>query len=192
MAAEDDSERILAQLAAHREAIGVPRAEAQVPTLPGLYAIYLDRADVLRSLFGNELKRRKSSLLYVGMASKSLHKRLVMQDLRHKKGPSTFFRGIGAILGYRPPCGSLRGNANQNNYRFSRKDTGVIIRWIDTHIRLRWCAIDSAGLVELEAALIQRMLPLINDTHNPLAMVELCDLRAKCRKIAQGKGKKDR
>ena len=90
-------------------------APARVPARPGYYAIYGDDAGHLPSPYCDLLIGRGTDLLYIGIATVTLHGRLVEQDLRHER-PSTFFRGIGPILGYRPHQGSLVGKANQNNY----------------------------------------------------------------------------
>ena len=117
------------------------------------------------------------------IASRSLQKRLVQQDLRHRN-PSTFFRGIGAVLEYRPQAGSLRGMANQKNYKFSRSDTGEIVRWIDDHLRVWWCECEPASLADIERSLIRQLTPLMNTTHNPAKSEVLAALRKECREIA--------
>ena len=174
----------LAELTAERKLVKVDHAEQFAPATPGLYSIYVDRADVLPSPFSGELKRRGICLLYVGIASLSLQERLVQQDLRHCN-PATFFRGIGAILGYRPPAGSLRGMANQNNYKFSRPDTGEIIHWIDDHLRVRWCECEPSLFDKIEQRLIEHLTPLMNTTHNPARFEALAALRKVCREIAR-------
>ncbi len=40
------------------------------------------------------------------------------------RGHGTFFRSLGAVLGYLPPKGSLKGKSNQNNYTFQKKIKG--------------------------------------------------------------------
>src|SRR5689334_19554692 len=93
-------------------AIPVPRAEKVVDDRPGLYAIFVDHPSSLPEPFASQLTTRNSRLLYVGRARDSLLVRLISQELRHKRA-ATFFRGMGAILGFRPQAGSLRGKANQ-------------------------------------------------------------------------------
>jgi len=65
-------------------------ARRNAPRRPGLYPIYVDRAGAMPLPFSSALKHRKTRLLYVGTASKSLYDRLVRQDLR-QRGASTFF-----------------------------------------------------------------------------------------------------
>ena len=177
-------EDALAELTAKEKLIEVEDAEQYAPPCPGLYSIYVDRTEVLPSPFSDELKRRGTCLLYMGIASRSLQKRLVQQDLRHRN-PSTFVRGIGAILGYRPAVGSLRGMANQNNYKFSRSDTVKVIHWIDNHLRVRWCMCDPESLDKIKPRLIRRLTPLMNTTHNPARSEALAALRKECREIAR-------
>jgi hypothetical protein len=77
-----------------------------VPVKAGYYAIFIDNAAALPSPFRELLVQRATRLIYIGIANRSPHERLVEQDLRHRE-PSTFFRGMGAILGYRSVAGSL-------------------------------------------------------------------------------------
>lgn len=157
-------------------------AEIVVPGAPGIYAIFVDDADLLPLPFGDLLRNRASRLLYLGIASSSLKQRLVDQDLRHKQ-PSTFFRGLGAVLGFVPPRGSLLGRRNQKNYRFSRADTASIIGWINTHLSIGWLVTDSS-LATTEAEAIRAYRPLFNTTHNPERSPELAALRRLCRSAA--------
>lgn len=77
----------------------------------GYYSIWITNTKKLPTVFHNELVRRKTNLLYIGIASGSLLKRLYLQELQHRN-PATFFRSIGAVLGYRPEPGSLAGKKN--------------------------------------------------------------------------------
>jgi len=120
---------------------------------------------------------------YIGVARGSLHQRLVEQDLFHKKGVSTFFRGIGAIPGFRPPVGFLVGKRNQNNYRFSRTDTKEIISWIQQHFWVGWTQEDPALETE-ESELSGKDCPIINTDHNPNPVPKLDTLRSECRRRA--------
>lgn len=161
----------------------IEEAEVEVPRKPGLYSIYIDSADALPLPFDAELRERGSQLLYIGIASKNLHRRLILQDLRHKS-PSTFFRGIGAILGYRPPDGSLRDRVNKNNFKFSPGDTAAIIRWVDDHLLVHWVECERASLREIERDLIRQLTPLMNRVHNPIKSAALARLRKQCWEIA--------
>lgn len=163
-------------------ALPVPKAADLVDDKPGLYAILVDDPKSLPDPFSSMLIRRGTRLLYVGRARGSLSIRLVEQELRHKRA-ATFFRGIGAILGFRPQPGSLRGKANQRNYRFSNTDTAKIVDWMQKHLLVRWLAMDVADLVEVEPTVICELRPLLNTTH-PECCAELAELRDQCRRIA--------
>lgn len=156
---------------------------ARVPSRPGYYAIYVDDATALPSPYSDALNARATRLIYLGIATVSLNERLAQQDLRHQR-PSTFFRGIGSILGYRPAAGSLIGRSNQNNYKFSAADTMAIIRWISERLAVNWIE-EAPALTITEKALIRGQCPLINTTHNPEALPALAALRLKCRTIAR-------
>ena len=92
------------QLAEAAKLIPVRDADLVALEKPGLYAIYIDSPKSLPAVFRETLILRGTSLLYVGKASKSLRKRMVEQELRHR-GNGSFFRSLGAIRDYRPPCG---------------------------------------------------------------------------------------
>lgn len=158
-------------------------ADRVVPGRPGYYSIWIDDPDHLPALYSNRLRAEKTSLIYVGIATKSLLKRLVEQDLHHKS-PSTFFRGIGPILGYRPPKGSLVGKSNQYNYKFTKKDTASIMGWIESHLSVRVVE-ESPARGDIEAGVIRTLRPLLNSTHNPAALGALAQLRKECREIAR-------
>jgi len=158
-------------------------APVRVPTQPGYYAIFVDDPEHLPSPYGDLLQQRATELIYIGMATISLRERLVEQDLRHRRH-STFFRGIGAILEFRPPSGSLVGKANQNNYRFSGSDTAAIVDWIDAHLSVNWTEADPA-LKATESSLIHARRPILNTTHNPDPVPQLATLRDECRRIAR-------
>ncbi|GAB4254369.1 MAG: hypothetical protein Kow00129_15370 [Thermoleophilia bacterium] len=163
-----------------------PREAAELaPMKPGLYAVFVDRPGSLPEPFGTELRRRGTDLVYLGRASRNIAKRLVEQDLRHLS-PSTFFRTLGAVLGYRPPSGSLRGRSNQNNYKFSRADTERIVNWIDEHLVVSWIEVSAGALDDEEKSLVRSLGPLFNLTHNPTALEELKRIRRECRDIARG------
>ncbi|MDN3725121.1 hypothetical protein QRD02_12060 [Aequorivita sp. SDUM287046] len=173
--------------------IPVIRAIKEIPAEPGVYAIRLANPANLKAklqlskepdLFNDIINTILSSghnLLYIGMASISLKKRL-NQEL-YAKGPGTFFRTLGAILRYTPPIGSLIGKANQKNYRFSYKDQSEIIEWIETNLTVNWITIDN-NLKLIESTIIENNRPFLNTTYNPSAIEELTLLRRECRKIA--------
>lgn len=161
----------------------VSAASARIPRRPGYYAIYVNDTSAFPSPFREELARRGTHLIYIGIATVSLHERLLEQDLRHGR-PSTFFRGIGAILGYRPQSGSLNGMSNQNNYKFSTSDTAEINRWMAANLSVNWVE-ESPALASFEKALIRAHQPLVNTTHHPAPSRELAALRLLCRSIAR-------
>ena len=158
----------------------------RVPPTPGYYTIFVDDGAALPSPYGDLLLERTTSLIYVGIATVSLYGRLVEQDLQHRRA-STFFRGIGSVLGYRPLPGSLVGKANQNNYRFSAADTAEIIEWINGHLTVNWAEADPA-LETTEASLIRTYRPILNTKHNPDRVSQLAALRDECRGIARAVG----
>lgn len=154
-----------------------------LPDHPGIYCLRISQPKFLPSNFSNILEERKHSILYIGLASQSLRKRL-NQELR-AKGHGTFFRSIGAVLGYRPEPGSLMGKRNQNNYRFKREDENEIINWINENLMVNWVHLDT-DLADLESVLLQKYLPLLNIAGNPGALKELNVLRNRCKEIARG------
>lgn len=156
-------------------------ADTLVPHEPGLYCLRLKSGSSMPAPFMQELEARRHNIVYIGIATTSLHQRL-MQELR-AKGHGTFFRSLGAVLGYRPPKGSLLHKANKRNYTFSASDEQAIIRWINSHLLVNW--ISYIGDYEsFEARLIQRHLPLLNLNKNPASLPELTALRAECVRIA--------
>lgn len=158
------------------------RAERNVPDIPGLYTIFVDSPESLPPPFSLDLTNRHTCLLYLGKAGSSLKQRLVEQDLLGKKN-STFFRAIGAVLGYRPLKGSLRERTNQNNYRFSVADRRTLAEWNRTHISVRW---SERARLDLEPRLIAQLRPIFNKHHNPSPYAPLGELRELCRSIARG------
>lgn len=158
--------------------------DGEVPDLTGLYAIRIKDASYLPSPYREAAVARGTDLLYLGQATRrTLHHRFVGNELRGK-GHGTFFRSIGAVLGYRPPVGSLIGKANARNYRFSPADTGAIIGWINHHLEVSWVTLDVDDIHQTEVALIRVHRPLLNLRDNPVALPELSALRRACSLIA--------
>jgi len=154
-------------------------ADERVPRSPGLYAIFVDTNQSLPPAFAEILGGRQTTLLYIGIATKSLFRRLVRQDLHHRS-PSSFFRSIGVVCGHRPLKGSLR---NGCNFQFS--DNAAIVTWINEHVSVRWVC-RSAGLAEAEIKAIRRYRPLLNVAHNPSRLPQLLRLRRECISLARG------
>lgn len=157
--------------------------DPEVPDLPGLYVIRVDDRASLPVTFSELSTQSGHQLLYIGIASQSLRKRLLGQELR-ARGHGTFFRSIGAVLGYRPQVGSLVGKGNTRNYKFSSADEQAIIAWINRNLSVNWIEFPTDALSNAETALISEHRPLLNLAGNPAALKELSALRAECVRIA--------
>ena len=153
-----------------------------IPDEPGLYCIRIASVDQLPKTFDDHLKDRKHNIVYIGIASKSLRTRFLNQELR-ANGHGTFFRSIGAILGFRPEKGSLLTKSNKKNYKFKSIDEQKIISWINSNLLVNWITLNE-NFEEIETIIIRRHLPLINIAKNPQALRELRNLRAECMRIA--------
>lgn len=146
-----------------------------VPQASGLYCIRIKNVHLLPEPFGTILLERGHDILYIGIASENLYNRFLNQELR-AKGHGTFFRSMGAVLGYKPPKGSLIEKRNKKNYKFSKTDELKIIGWINENLMVNW--VESAGdLDSLETSLIVKYLPLLNLSKNPAALQILSYLR---------------
>lgn len=156
--------------------------DGRVPDVAGMYAIRIREPKALPEVFANTLNSRNHNLIYIGIASKSLKRRMLGQELR-AKGHGTFFRSLGAMLGYTPPAGSLIGKGNTRNYSFSTPDERKIISWINENLLINWVVLNE-GWDELETQLILKEKPLMNIAKNPLALDELKRLRANCVDVA--------
>ena len=159
-----------------------------LPNSPGYYSIWtVSESSIPPSFRGRVLDQSgaKYSLLYIGIATRSLRMRLGNQELQHRS-PATFFRSIGAILGYRPMSGSLPLKSKSSNYKFSAADTAQIVNWIQNDLRVAWVEeIEPDESVEVD--LIRKHTPPLNIKHNPKSVSALRDLRALCLSIARGK-----
>lgn len=151
--------------------------ESLIPNIPGLYAIRIKDISALPHPFSDELQKRGHNLLYIGKASKSLRKRLWHQELNHKNS-ATFFRSIGAILGFRPGKGTLYGK-DTRNYKFSEEDTNKIIRWINDNLLVNILPLQD-NIEDTESALIKEHRPIINISKNPYRMSIMSELRDEC------------
>lgn len=165
---------------------GAGEIDQLVPHEFGVYAIRLKASGRLPEPFQSLLDERDTLVIYIGQAQKqTLHKRLLGNELRGR-GNGTFFRSLGAVLGYRPPAGSLAGRARLQNFRFSPTDRESIVEWINANLKVSWVGFTQAEVHAAEVALIRRHTPLLNIQHNPLVLPELTALRASCRRIAAG------
>ena len=158
-------------------------AAEEVPRTPGYYSIFIENPLSLPKTLSDRLLARDTRLIYVGLATTSLRKRLVDQDLHHQ-GPSTFFRTIGAVLGRLPEAGSLITALNQSNYKFNKADTDEITSWIPQNLWVNWRVCDPAHR-DFEVKMIGKYRPIINTAHNPDAVSDLRQLRDTCRTVAR-------
>jgi len=138
-----------------------------IPNEPGVYCVRLNDfdADTFPKTFIKILKDINPDILYIGIATKSLKQRL-NQELR-AKGHGTFFRSLGAILGYKPRENSLDKKKKDYNYKFSEDDDKKkIIKWIDEHLSVNWIEKSEDELKVFETKLIKKRKPLINIKNN--------------------------
>lgn len=151
-------------------------SKEDIPISTGFYAITVDNENCLPETFSDELKERNHKLLYIGITEKSLRTRLWESEL-HCKKPATFFRSIGAILGFTPEPYSL--GSNGKNYVFSTNDHMLIEQWMSEHLLVNFISF-STNLEVVEKQLIAKYKPIINVKDNPYKMPELVELRKKC------------
>lgn len=156
--------------------------DSLVPNDPGLYCIQISNISKLPAPFDEHLKTRNHNIIYIGIASQSLQKRFLNQELR-ASGHGTFFRSIGAVLGFRPEKGSLIAKTNKRNYKFRSDDEKQIINWINNNLIVNW-TVFNGDFEKVETELIQKYCPLLNIAKNPRALRDLLKLRAECVKIA--------
>ena len=154
--------------------------DSSVPGVPGLYCIKLRKGVVLPSRYG---KVRDDGIIYIGQAG-DLKERLWDKELNHTSA-ATFFRGVGAMLGYLPPKGSLVGKKNQNNYKFSPEDTERIRQWMQASLLVNYIRVEKDELDTIERNLIKKYCPIFNNKHNPQKNSALEEDRARCREHAK-------
>lgn len=157
--------------------------ESKVPDKPGLYCIRIANPSLLKHSLSKVLQQRNNNIIYIGMASKSLKVRFLGQELR-AKGHGSFFRSLGAILGYTPEKGSLVGKKNQQNYKFPKSHEAEIIDWINNNLLVNWVECEN-DLQHKEEALIAKYLPLFNISKNPGVLKEVIEARNNCKLIAR-------
>ncbi|TFC74578.1 hypothetical protein E3O45_10320 [Cryobacterium sp. TMS1-20-1] len=158
--------------------------DKDVPDAFGVYAIRLAGGVELPEPFETLLSVRRTRLIYIGKGT-SLKKRMLGNELRGR-GHGTFFRSVGAVLGYRPLAGSLASKANKYNFSFQKQDREAIVGWINANLEVNWVVLPEADVRATEAALILDQAPLLNLDGNPRALVELDELRGLCRILASG------
>lgn len=159
---------------------------ALVPDSFGVYALRLVGGSTLPDPFEALLAERSFRLVYIGQAEKqTLLKRLLGNELR-ARGNGTFIRSVGAVLGYRPPFGSLAGRARPQHYRFAPADRVAIVEWINSNLEVSWTALPQSEVREVEVGQIREHTPLLNLQDNPRALPALKALPVQCRTIAAG------
>ena len=159
--------------------------EVAIPKRPGMYCFRIADIKSLPDGYREAMLERGHDILYIGQASKSLFTRCWEQELHHKSA-ATFFRKVGAMLGYRPIEGSLIGHSNQNNFTFNPTDTDKIISWIESNLLVNMIECPSKILDSIEPELIAKHKPLLNGTHNPVRLSILEQDMKECRRIAKG------
>ncbi len=148
----------------------------------GFYCIKIKEKAVFPPRYQRHLTNNNHRIIYIGKAENAtFKKRFLGQELR-ARGHGTFFRSIGAVLDYTPEAGSLLSYRNKNNYKFSPKNENKIINWINSNLEVNW--VSYSGDFAIEADLIKKYKPLLNDTHNPHRLTELREDKANCRSIA--------
>lgn len=148
----------------------------------GFYTIRLIEGKSLPKKYQSFLDARAHKIIYIGKAEDQYLYDRICQEIRGV-GHGTFFRSIGAVLGFLPPQGSLIGKKNQNNYKFSKEDTREIIAWINSNLEISWISYDGDFTIEKE--LINKYCPLLNDRHNPQSLKELKQDKNRCRLSAR-------
>jgi hypothetical protein len=152
----------------------------EVMDVTGFYALRAKNISMFPEPFRTELKKRKTNLIYIGKGL-NIRKRLNQECRGISHG--TFFRSLGAILGFRPPKGSLIGKTNQYNYKYCKEDRDKIVSWVNDNLEFSFVEVPRE-ILNKESALIIENTPLLNIQHNPQALQELINLRENCRQYA--------
>lgn len=181
---KSDSKLMMKVLINEKNFKAIHHGEHQIPDVPGLYCIRIKDPRALDTVFSNVLAERNHTIIYIGMASESLIKQFLGQELR-AEGHGSFFRNLGAVLGYCPEESSLLGKTNQNNYKFSSENEQDIVKWIDENLIINWISA-SEDLDAIKDTLIKKHLPLLNISKNPGAFNNVRVLRDRCKAIARG------
>jgi len=160
----------------------LPDLEKHNLNFKGLYALKIMDTSVLPKLFKDEVITSPNSIIYIGRGERTLNERL--QEECRGVSHATFFRGIGALLNYKPIRGSLIGKSNQNNYKFSNKDACSIIEWMNLNLVFSFLKIDK-DIDKIEKELIAEYRPILNTKHNPNKSNLLALKRKECREFAK-------
>lgn len=158
-------------------------SENDIPNAPGLYCIRIKNPKALDAVFSNVLTERNHTIIYIGSALKSLQQEFLNQELRAQDHGS-FFRSLGAVLGYSPKTGSLVGEDNQDNFKFPAESEQEIITWIDENLIINWVSVAN-NLSSIEEKLIVEHLPLLNIKGNPGVLNNVRILKNKCKEKAR-------
>lgn len=148
-----------------------------IPDEAGIYAFRLIDENSLPAPFNQIISSKENNFFYIGQASKSILERMYHQELNGKKH-GTFFRSLGAVLGFLPPKGSLI-NRDTRNYKFSKEDSEKIIKWISENLEIAYFLCNE-NIDNIESELIANYKPLLNIKGNPDALPELSKLRNNC------------
>jgi hypothetical protein len=181
---KSDTKLLMKVLINEKNFKAINQCEGGIPDVPGLYCLRIKDPKALDTVFSNVLAERNHTIIYIGVASKSLQNQFLGQELR-AKGHGTFFRSLGAVLGYCPEAGSLLGKSNQNKYKFSSENEQEIIKWIDENLIINWVSAND-DLDDIEDKLIKKHLPLLNISGNPGALNNIRVLKDRCKTIARG------
>ena len=150
------------------------------PPCFGIYCIRIKNVDQLIEPCRIALKDRQHDIIYIGIAN-NLQKRLKQELIA--KGHGTFFRSIGAILGFTPPRGSLKDKKNKYNYKFKKADENNIIQFNSDNLLVNYI-ITKERDEACEEYLIQKYRPIINIDKNPEVLSIVREKRELCREIA--------
>jgi len=160
--------------------VSVDEGISNSPECYGIYCIRINNVDILPDECKKTLNERQHNILYIGVAT-NLKQRL-MQEL-YAVGHGTFFRSIGAVLGFLPPQGSLSDKKNKYNYKFSSVDNETIIRIMKENFIINYIKTATRN-EELEKKLIEQYKPIINIENNPNKLEFVEKKRIFCREVA--------
>ena len=169
-----------------------PDLADKLPTVPGLYAFFVDSQEALsRTVVQAHLL---TASLYAGKSESSLKKRdFDTHFAEGKSGSSTVRRSFGALL--RQQLGLLpmrRGYTGKDqdfqNYKFDDKSETLLSEWMRSSLSVGWWPFDASLsiLKDLETELIQHLNPPLNLQHSRHPTVELIkELRKVCAGLAK-------
>lgn len=139
---------------------------------PELYNDFIQRRDLA-------IQHPNHRVVYIGKGhgARGIHRRLE-EELLHK-GPGTFFRSLGAVMGMNPKrATSLSGI---KNYRFDSPEKTQIIDFIFNHLEVSIQELRMEEITPKERNEIREYFPILNTDHNPFPSVTVKDARSRCR-----------